>query len=122
MKKGISDSLTVSKVERDRFRFTGWDIERFEDQVKVSIKDYANSLKDITEIRKADRNEKFTREEMKEFRKFMGKLSWLAMGTRPNLSYTMLKMSQKGNLTMIAELQSFNKVLKKAKSRESEIC
>ena len=26
---GISDELAVSKVARDKFRFTSWDIERF---------------------------------------------------------------------------------------------
>ena len=25
------ETLTVSKVERDKFRFSGWDIEKYED-------------------------------------------------------------------------------------------
>ena len=33
--KGISDTLTISKVEKDKFRFTGWDIEKYEDEIKV---------------------------------------------------------------------------------------
>ena len=44
IRMGIAEVLTVSKVERDKFRFTGWDVERFEDVVKVSMKDYANSM------------------------------------------------------------------------------
>ena len=57
VKKGISDTLTISKVEKDKFRFTGWDIERYKDQIKVSMKDYANSLEEILDIRKEDRHD-----------------------------------------------------------------
>ena len=53
---------------------------------------------------------------MKEYRKFTGKLSWLTMGTRPDLSYTVYRMSQKNNLVTIADLHNVNKVLKKVKA------
>ena len=45
------------------------------------MKDYANSMNEIQEIRRADRNEMLLRIDMKEYRKFTGKLSWLTMGT-----------------------------------------
>ena len=39
IREGIAHILTVSKVERDRFRFTGWDIERCADgRIRVSMK------------------------------------------------------------------------------------
>ena len=34
VKKGILDTLTISKVEKGKFRFTGWNIERYEDHMK----------------------------------------------------------------------------------------
>ena len=80
-KNKILGTLAISKVEKDKFRFTGWDIEKYEDQVKVSMEDYSNSLKEMTDIRKANRNDKLTKLEMKEYRKVTGKLSWLAEGT-----------------------------------------
>ena len=65
IREGIVEVLTVSKVERDRFRFTRW-----EDIVRVSIKDYAQSLNEIVQIRKAYRHKKLSRIELKEYRKF----------------------------------------------------
>ena len=59
--KGILETLTISKEERYKFRFTGWDIEKYEDQVKVSMEDYSNTLKEIIDIRKANRKDKFTK-------------------------------------------------------------
>ena len=44
--------LTVSKVERDKFRFTECDNEKYENHIRVTMKDYTKSMERITEIRK----------------------------------------------------------------------
>ena len=38
---GISETLTLSKIERDKFRFTELNIEKYGDQIKVTMDDYA---------------------------------------------------------------------------------
>ena len=87
----IGRELTVSKIEEDCFRFTGLDIKKVDNGIKVSMEDYTNSLEDIKEIRKVeDRNEPLTKLEMKEYRKMTGKIAWLAYSTRPDLSFTAL--------------------------------
>ena len=58
---------------------------------------------------------------MKEYRKLTGKFSWLAQGTQPDLSYTVLTMFKKTNFAMIADLHIVNKVLRKGKAKESEM-
>ena len=55
---------------------------------------------------------------MKEYRKVKVKLSWLAQGTHPDLNYIMLVINDSVTL---ADLGKVNKVLKKVKSRESEV-
>ena len=35
IREGIVEVLTVSKVERDTFRFTRWEVEKYEDIVRV---------------------------------------------------------------------------------------
>ena len=62
------------------------------------MEDYSNSLKEINHNRKANRNEKLTKLKMREYGKVKGKLSWLAQGTRPDLSCTALQMSKKNNM------------------------
>ena len=78
----------MSKVEKDEFRFTGLDMKAGNGKIDVSMEDYANSVEEIKEIRKADRAEKLTKTELKEYRKYTGKISWLSQGTRPDLSYS----------------------------------
>merc|ERR1712240_169708 len=61
---GIARKFTVSKVEKDVFRFTGLDVKAENGMIEVSMEDYANSVEEIKEIRKADRGEKLTRAEL----------------------------------------------------------
>merc|ERR1712240_808640 len=92
---GIRKEFTVSKVEKDVFRFTGLDVKAGNGKIEVSMEDYANLVEEIKEIRKSYRAEKLTRTELKEYRKYTGKISWLSQGTRPNLSYYALMLAKK---------------------------
>ena len=84
----VEEELTVSKIEEDIFRFTGLDVKAVTDGIEISMKDYSQSLRDITEIRKVDdRTEPLSKLEMKLFRKMTGKIAWLANSTRPDLCY-----------------------------------
>ena len=40
----IKTNLTLSKIEKDKFCFTGIDIERTNDGVRMSMEDYAGSI------------------------------------------------------------------------------
>ena len=77
----------------DNFRFTGLDVKTKNGKIEVSMEDYAESIQEIKEIRKAKREEKLTKAELKEYRKYTGKISWLAQGTRPDLSYSSLNLA-----------------------------
>ena len=112
----ISRELTVSKIEKDKFRYTRIDVSVVEDGIEVEMEDYVDSLEEIKEIRKADRNEDITKEELKVYRMITGKLSWLANSTCPDLSYTALAMSKKNNSAQIKDLRDISRVLKKNNS------
>ena len=111
--KGISDRFIVSKVEEDEFRFTGLDIKAKDGKIEVSMEDYANSVEEIKEIRKAERTEKLTKTELKEYRKYTGKFSWLSHGTRSDLSYSALQLAKRNNSSTISDLRNVNKVVEK---------
>merc|ERR1711873_146245 len=102
----IRKKFTVSKVEDDVFRFTGLDVKAGNGKIEVSKEDYANSVEEIKEIRKADRAEKLTRVELKEYRKYTGKILWLSQGTRPDLSYSELMLAKKNNSAPLSVLSA----------------
>ena len=96
--------LIISKIEEDDFRYTGIDVLTVHDGIQHEMKDYIDSLEEVKEIRKAERDEELTRDELKVYRKMTGKLSWLANSTRPDLSYTALDMSKKNRSAQIEDL------------------
>ena len=53
----VGKILNVSKVERDKFRFTGIDVEKSGDRIRISIEDYAESIQGVDEIRTGDMTE-----------------------------------------------------------------
>ena len=72
--KAIEDELTISKVEKDNFRYTGQDISTAEDgSIVIKMQDYVDSLEDIKEICQTDKGEPLTKTEMKKYRKVTGK-------------------------------------------------
>ena len=72
------------------------------------MNDYVNSLKDIKEIRKVERDEDLIRLTINEYRQATGKISWLANSTDPYLSYTALTMSKKNNSAKISDLRNIS--------------
>ena len=77
----INRELTDSKTERDSFRYTGIDVSTIDDGIEIKMEDYVESLEEIKEIWKADREEDMTKLEMKEYRKMTG--NWLDLQIVP---------------------------------------
>ena len=71
---GIQKVLTVSKVERDSFCFTGIDVSSKKDSIEISMEAYSKSIVTIENIREnVKKSERLTKVELKLFRKYVGK-------------------------------------------------
>lgn len=85
------------------------------------MEDYAELIQEIKEITKAKRNEKLTKAELKEYRKYTEKISWLAQGTRPDLSYSSLNLAKKNDSATISDIRNFNRLVDKVKNEENKV-
>ena len=65
----IEIELTISKIERDNFRFTGLDISTVVDGFEIRMADYADTFTEVKEIRKTDQDDDITKQKIKEYRK-----------------------------------------------------
>merc|ERR1712105_43727 len=116
----IRKALDISKIEDGQFRFTGIDVKQIDDRIVISMDDYAASLEDIA-VREDKSDEKLAREEMRVLRKYVGKLSWLAANTRPDLSIYALDLAKKQKQAVLKDLRSVNRILQKVREKESKI-
>ena len=105
-------------MEEDKFRYTGLDVNVISDGIEILMEEYANSLQNISEIRKVEEgNESLNKEEMKLYRKITGKLAWLTNSTRTDLCYQAFQMSKKNKEATISDLRDTNRILKQVHSR-----
>ena len=117
----IRANLTVSKVEVDSFRFTGIDVSKVENTIVISMKDYADSIDYIDSFRNGKPDDRLTYIELKLYRKYTGKLSWLAANTRPDLAVVALQMSIKGKDATLKDLKRINHVVDWIRDKESKL-
>ena len=120
MVEKISGELKVSKVEHGQFRFTGIDFKKTSEGIEMSMEDYARSMEKIGAFR-SGKKEPLTTLETKVYRKYTGKLMWLAENCRPDLPYTDLAMSQKASKATVGDLKKINKVVDRVHERESRV-
>ena len=72
----VTNELTVSKVEKDKFRYTGIDVCATDDGIEIKMEDFVESLEEVGEIRVADRDEYLTQLELRLYRKMA---NWLGL-------------------------------------------
>ena len=117
----VQAELTVSKIEHNELRYTGVDVKKVKDGIEIAMEDYVRSLNEIKEFRPAKKNDPLVASELKVYRGYTGKLSWLAENVRPDLSFTALNMSKKGVSAVMSDLKQVNHSIRKAKERPSKI-
>ena len=83
------------------------------------MNDYANSLEKIN-IRDGKPDEILTKEEMKIFRKYVGKLSWLAANTRPDLAVYVMDLARRQK-AVLKDLRDVNRILKKVEEKDNKV-
>ena len=108
----IAEKLEISKLEDNEFRFTGMDVKKDGDVIIVSMEDYTKSLGNI-EIRKGLPDDPLTEVEMKVYRKYVGKLSWLASNTRPDLAIHVLNSTIKQKNAVLKDLRDIDRIVEK---------
>merc|ERR1711905_81722 len=84
------------------------------------MEDYARSMEKIGAFR-SGKDEFLTMVETKVYRKYTGKLMWLAENCRPDLAYAALDMSKKASKATVKDLKKINKVVDRVHERESRV-
>ena len=116
----IVEKLEISKLEDNEFRFTGMDVKKDGDVIVVSMEDYAKSLEKI-EIRKGMPDDSLMDVEMQIFRKYVGKLSWLASNIRPDLAIHLLNSARKQKNAVLKDFRDINRKVEKIGGKESKV-
>ena len=115
----LKNKFTFGKIEKNEFRFCGIDIKVTNDGIIISQNDYVDSLEEIPNSETHDLDRQLSKEEFKLYRGAIGKLIWLNEQTRPDISFDSLLLSYHNRDAQVKHLLQANKVIRKAKSRQS---
>ena len=66
--------------------------------------------------------EELTEIGMKTYRKYIGKLNWLASNTRPDLLVFVMEIARKQKRATLKDLRNINRVLVRLRKRRIELC
>lgn len=117
--KKIKQKFKLSKVERDKFRFCGIDVEVTPEGIFINQNEYANAIKEIPVDKNDNPERPLTKNEYKAYRGAIGKLIWLNEITRPDISYNSLTLSFNNKNAKVKDILAANKVIQKATKTDS---
>ena len=72
-------------------------------------------------IREGKPDEILTKEEMKIFRKYVGKLNWLAANKRPDLAVNIMDLARRQKKAVLKDLRDVNRILKKVEEKDNKV-
>ena len=119
--KQLRTKYNFGKVEQNSFVYTGLNIHQNENmEIFVNQNDFVDKLEQ-TEFSTENPDQLLSKDENRMVRKSQGQLSWLAMQTRPDLSFHSFCLSKLLNRTTLADGKLANKVIKKAQKEKVEL-
>ena len=117
----LQGGFKFGKIELQKFKFTGLNIKPDRDSIYRDQIDYIQSLAPIQTPRVADKNEKLSPSEFKDYRALTGQLSWAAENSRPDLSYDVRELATRNKFATFHDIHRANKVLRKAQQMDVKI-
>ena len=114
----LKGRFSFGKIELNKFKFTGLNIEQKNDGIFVDQIEYIQTLKPIQTNRVANKDEKLNDIEFKAYRGLTGQLSWAAENSRPDLCFDVRELSTRNKYATYEDDHQANQVLKKAQIRD----
>ena len=115
--------FVAGKMEKGEFKYVGFDIRQNPDGIILDQSHYSRQLEGIIikPQRAKQKKELLDQEESSLFRGIVGKLNWVAQGTRPDVSFEVVEMSSRFKLATVNDLIRANKCILKLKEEPAYV-
>ena len=113
----IKTIFSISAESSTAFKYLGLDLLQDERGIFISLSKYTNELEeiDIDAERRKEKDQIITEKEITVLRSAIGKLNWLAVQSRPDISYSVSILASKLKEATVKELMYANKVIRYCK-------
>ena len=108
----------ASRKATGNFKYVGFNVTQTQGTVTVDQYDYAREI-DTEGWRKPQGGDRdLTTQEYKLYRRLVGKMSWLANGSRPDIAFSMIRLSTKFSHACVSDLAAAVKLAKRVKTED----
>ena len=120
--KKLKSRFTFGKIEINKFKCTGLNIDQKEDGIYVDQCEYVQSIKPISaQGLETEDNIILDKKQFKEYRLLTGQLAWAVENTRPDLAFDVRHLATRNKDAKVEDIKNANKILKKAKAEDVKI-
>ena len=121
LRNRLQERFTFGKIEEQKFKFTGLNIQQNCNGIFIDQIDFISSLEPIEIKRVGDKNEKLNKEEFEYYRGLTWQLSWVASNTRPDIASDVRELATRNKIATLNDIKIANKILKKVKLQDVHI-
>ena len=113
--KPLKSKYDISKHETDMFKYIGIKVVQDDRSIVLNQDHYINCVEpvNVKAKRQEETDEKLTREEQIQYLSLLGKISWLAQITRPDLKYDAYHYARYNKSATVQNLLDLNGVVSK---------
>ena len=116
----VLETFNVGSKHESEFTYLGWDVSQsVKGDITISQHDYISkdlSTLPLTDKRKSQHNYALSNDEFKAYKSQVGKLQWLSIQTRPDISFEVCQLSNHLSDPTVKDIISLNKVVSKLKN------
>ena len=115
--------FSIGSTCASKFKYLGLNIDSTEQGVLVNQNQYASTLKcvPISQFRAGNKSKELTEKEKDEYRALIGQLNWLAIQTRPDVSFETCELHTLLKNATVSELTRLNRLINRTKSSSLSI-
>ena len=111
----LKKRFTFGKIEFNKFKYTGLNIEQTSSGIYVDQVEYIQSIKPISaQGLEGEDSEKLNKQQFRAYRRLTGQLAWAVENTRPDLAFDVRHLATRNKDATIGDIKTANKILKKA--------
>ena len=118
----LRQRFVVGRVERDRFRYIGFDVTQGSSGVLMSMNSYvAKHQDDCQKLKTGGLDRQLCDTEQTAYRGIIGRLNWVAQGARPDKFFDVIDLSTKLKQATVKDLNHATKLFIKLQEYDSVV-
>ena len=121
--ENVTKTFMIGSESEKEFRYIGINLTQNQEGVILDQAHYPEgmSMHEFTADRKKEADENLTEKELKEYRKIVGSLNWVATTSRPDLCFEVVELSTHFKNATVRDMLAANKAVRKLQTHDYKI-